>query len=136
MCRTDTCCASAHHRQPNARPPHICVAGQREGIEKEAAGAEAELAAAGAALSLRRRGAAGHLRAAVEAQLAELAMAGSRFDVRIGWESLPAVLRPPIRTMSRYRLPVCGLQSFQGSYSIRAVAPCKQLRQKPCSPYE
>jgi hypothetical protein len=38
------------------------------------------------ALSGRRRAAAGHLRVAVESCLGELAMAGSRFDVRIGWE--------------------------------------------------
>lgn len=45
-----------------------------------------ELAAEGTALSKRRRAAAGQLRVAVENCLADLAMAGSRFDVRIGWE--------------------------------------------------
>lgn len=39
-----------------------------------------------------RRAAAGQLRKAVEGCLADLAMAGSRFDVRIGWEPcLPEV---------------------------------------------
>ena len=43
------------------------------------------LGAAAAALSGRRRAAAGQLRVQVEACLADLAMKGSRFDVRIGW---------------------------------------------------
>jgi hypothetical protein len=47
--------------------------------------ARAEIAASAAALSGARRAAAGQLRVAVEACLADLAMAGSRFDVRIGW---------------------------------------------------
>ena len=45
-----------------------------------------ELAQEAVQLSQRRRAAAGSLRAAVEACLADLSMAGSRFDVRIGWE--------------------------------------------------
>ena len=47
---------------------------------------KAELAQEAVQLSLRRRAAAGSLRAAVESCLADLSMAGSRFDVRIGWE--------------------------------------------------
>lgn len=53
-----------------------------------------ELAAEGTALSKQRRAAAGRLRIAVESCLADLAMAGSRFDVRIGWEPSPKV--PPV----------------------------------------
>ncbi|KAK9798188.1 hypothetical protein WJX73_001384 [Symbiochloris irregularis] len=45
-----------------------------------------KLAAVGVQLGGRRRAAAGKLRAAVESCLADLAMAGSRFDVRIGWQ--------------------------------------------------
>ena len=66
-------------------------AGQREDIEAEAGRARADAVAAAVDLSCRRRAAAGHLRVAVEACLAELAMAGSRFDVRIGWEPWPQV---------------------------------------------
>lgn len=56
----------------------------REGIEREVREQRSAAATAGAALSARRRAAAGQLRVAVEACLADLAMAGSRFDVRIG----------------------------------------------------
>lgn len=45
------------------------------------------LAAKGSELSRRRREAAGKLRVAVECGLADLAMSGSRFDVRIGWDA-------------------------------------------------
>jgi hypothetical protein len=62
------------------------LSGERSSIEAEAAGLRGGVAAAAAALSGRRRAAAGHLRVAVESCLAGLAMAGSRFDVRIGWE--------------------------------------------------
>lgn len=41
----------------------------------------------GTRLSAARRRASGHLRQAVEASLQQLAMAQSRFDVRIGWEA-------------------------------------------------
>lgn len=68
----------------------VAGAGQREGIEAEAAASRRRLAAAGSKLSVRRRAAAGRLRASVEACLAQLAMGGCRFDVRIGWEPLPA----------------------------------------------
>lgn len=47
---------------------------------------KAALAQEATQLSQRRRAAAGALRAAVESCLADLSMAGSRFDVRIGWE--------------------------------------------------
>jgi DNA repair ATPase RecN len=46
-----------------------------------------ELEAMALELSAARRGASSHLRTAVEGCLAELAMAQSRFDVRIGWEA-------------------------------------------------
>lgn len=45
------------------------------------------LVATGTSLSAARRRASGHLRQAVEASLQQLAMAQSRFDVRIGWEA-------------------------------------------------
>ena len=45
-----------------------------------------ELAREAVQLSQRRRAAASALRAAVESCLADLSMAGSRFDIRIGWE--------------------------------------------------
>jgi len=54
-------------------------------LEAAAQQARAEVAAAAAELSNARRAAAGQLRVAVEACLADLAMQGSRFDVRIGW---------------------------------------------------
>ena len=41
----------------------------------------------GTRLSVARRRASGHLRQAVEGSLRQLAMAHSRFDVRIGWEA-------------------------------------------------
>lgn len=53
------------------------------------------MATAGGALSAQRRAAAGQLRVAAEACLADLAMAGSRFDVRIGWQLDAQVRRPP-----------------------------------------
>ena len=52
---------------------------------------QATLATDGAALSQQRREAAGKLRGAVEGCLADLAMSGGRFDVRIGWEHHPEV---------------------------------------------
>ena len=67
-----------HHHQP---PP-----GRRGEWEREAAALRAALAADCAALSAARQAAAGRLRAAVEGCLAELAMGGTRFDVRITWE--------------------------------------------------
>ena len=48
---------------------------------------EQKLAEAGVLLGVKRRAAAGKLRAAVETCLADLAMAGSRFDVRISWQA-------------------------------------------------
>lgn len=44
-----------------------------------------ELRCTALSLSLRRRATAAALRSAVEGCLRELAMGGSRFDVRIGW---------------------------------------------------
>lgn len=51
---------------------------------------EEELRVDGLQLSARRRAAAVALRAAVEACLRQLAMGGSRFDVRISWQEEPA----------------------------------------------
>lgn len=51
-----------------------------------------QLALEGSQLSRQRREAAGKLRVAVEAGLADLAMSGSRFDIRIGWEKASQVL--------------------------------------------
>ena len=51
-----------------------------------------KLAEAGTRLGVRRRAAAGRLRAAVEACLSDLAMAGSRFDVRISWQAAAEVM--------------------------------------------
>ena len=50
-----------------------------------------KLAEAGTQLGVKRREAAGKLRAAVEACLADMAMAGSRFDVRISWQAASQV---------------------------------------------
>ena len=44
-----------------------------------------EAVSAAAELSSARRAAAGQLRVAVETCLADLAMAGCRFDVRVAW---------------------------------------------------
>ena len=52
---------------------------------------QGKLAEAGAQLAVKRRAAAGKLRAAVESCLADLAMAGSRFDVRICWQAATQV---------------------------------------------
>lgn len=54
-------------------------------------GLQQKLAEVGTQLGLRRREAAGKLRAAVEACLTDLAMAGSRFDVRISWQAAKQV---------------------------------------------
>lgn len=69
----------------------LSCAGQRVSMEQQAEQLQTQLAAQGASLSERRRGAAGYLRTAVEAALSQLCMAGSRFDVRIGWELLSQV---------------------------------------------
>ncbi|BDA41836.1 DNA repair protein RecN [Coccomyxa sp. Obi] len=69
--------------------------GQREELESRLRRMKQELAAEGTALSKQRRAAAGQLRVAVEGCLADLAMAGSRFDVRIGWEPYPKGLLVP-----------------------------------------
>ena len=61
-------------------------AGKRGDVQATVRQLKAELAKEAAQLSQRRRAAAGSLRAAVESCLADLSMAGSRFDVRIGWE--------------------------------------------------
>ena len=71
----------------------------------------AEVATAAAALSRARRAAAGQLRVAVEACLADLAMAGSRFDVRIGWlpdpKAIAFTLLRPSATLHIVRSVAC-----------------------------
>lgn len=64
-------------------------AGTRGDAESSIRSLKAQLAEDAAALSRQRRAAAGRLRVAVESCLADLAMAGSRFDVRISWEPNP-----------------------------------------------
>ena len=61
-------------------------AGNRGEVQARVRQLKAKLAQEALQLSQRRRAAAGSLRAAVESCLADLSMAGSRFDVRIGWE--------------------------------------------------
>ena len=61
-------------------------AGNRGDVQARVRQLKSELAQEALQLSQRRRAAAGSLRAAVESCLADLSMAGSRFDVRIGWE--------------------------------------------------
>ncbi len=82
-------------------------AGQRGEIEAEVGRLRREAAAAAVALSRQRRAAAGHLRVAVESCLAELAMSGSRFDVRIGWEPWPQVRRQPFSQQQRKTPSLC-----------------------------
>ena len=77
--------------RPSRCPLHVSCAGRRDELEAAAQQARAEVATAAAELSNARRAAAGQLRVAVEACLADLAMAGNRFDVRIGWIPDPKV---------------------------------------------
>lgn len=60
--------------------------------EAESAQLQAELSSTALELSARRQDAAGRLRAAVEHCLSDLAMAGTRFDVRISWQQAPQVI--------------------------------------------
>ena len=69
----------------------LAASGSREQKVAAAESLQAAVAAEGAALSQQRREAAGKLRCAVEGCLADLAMSGARFDVRIGWEQQPEV---------------------------------------------
>jgi len=71
-------------------PLHMVGAGRRDELEATVQQARTEVAAAAAELSGARRAAAGQLRVAVEACLADLAMA-CRFDVRICWLPDPKV---------------------------------------------
>lgn len=100
---TDLACTSAAGISQMAVNP-----GERGSIEAEAAGLRRGVSMTAVALSGRRRAAAGHLRVAVESCLAELAMAGSRFDVRIGWEPCPQVMASPERPAPRH-LQKCSL---------------------------
>ncbi|GLC69764.1 hypothetical protein PLESTF_000877600 [Pleodorina starrii] len=59
--------------------------GQREDWEAQLESLVGDVRATALQLSSRRRAAAASLRGAVESCLRELAMGGSRFDVRIGW---------------------------------------------------
>eukprot|EP00892_Ulva_mutabilis_P003781 jgi/Ulvmu1/1775/UM118_0015.1 len=61
-------------------------------LRAEASEAEAELQQTAVRLSTARRRASGHLRQAVEGNLARLCMEQSRFDVRIGWEPADAAM--------------------------------------------
>lgn len=61
--------------------------GSREEKEAIVVDLRSSLASRAARLSRSRREAAGRLRAAVEACLADLAMPESRFDVRVGWDA-------------------------------------------------
>eukprot|EP00884_Botryococcus_braunii_P022424 jgi/Botrbrau1/8866/Bobra.50_2s0023.2 len=69
--------------------------GGRGEAEANAERLRRELVEEGAAMSVRRRAAAGKLRAAVEASLADLGMAAARFDIRIGWQPSPEGLEMP-----------------------------------------
>ena len=84
--------------------------GKRGEVQAAVRQLKGELAHEAAQLSARRRAAAGALRAAVEGCLADLAMAGSRFDVRIGWEE-HAKVRAAMRLLwlkMRIQMQICG----------------------------
>ncbi len=67
----------------------LYTAGQQSVWEAEAAQLRKQLLADALAVSQRRQAAAGQLRLSVERCLRDLAMGGSRFDVRISWEPVP-----------------------------------------------
>lgn len=81
-------CLSCEHGQ-NPKPDQS--AGSRDDKERLRESLQGRLAAQGSELSRKRKEVAGRLRVAVEASLADLAMAGSRFDIRIGWEQAAQV---------------------------------------------
>ena len=78
-------------------------AGKRGDIQARERQLKTELAQEAVQLSRRRRAAAGSLRTAVEACLADLSMAGSRFDVRIGWEEYAKVSPKSCPTRQQFR---------------------------------
>jgi DNA repair ATPase RecN len=80
----------AAERQGAALDTYFQMEGQRGQLEAEAQRLLLQVREQAVELSRRRREAAGRLRAALEAVLADLAMAGSRFDVRIAWTSVAA----------------------------------------------
>ena len=80
----------AAERQGAALDTYFQMEGQRGQLEAAAQRLLLQVLEQAVALSQRRREAAGRLRAAVEAVLSDLAMAGSRFDVRIAWTPAPA----------------------------------------------
>ena len=94
--------------------------GNRGEVQARVRQLKAELAQEALQLSQRRRAAAGSLRAAVESCLADLSMAGSRFDVRIGWEEHAKVgsLGPGHKKMY-VMLSVCGCHT-----SMRTCRSC------------
>ena len=75
----------AAERQGAALDAYFQLEGQRGQLEGEAQRLLLQVREQAVELSQWRREAAGQLRAAVEAVLSDLAMAGSRFDVRIAW---------------------------------------------------
>ncbi|EIE25588.1 P-loop containing nucleoside triphosphate hydrolase protein [Coccomyxa subellipsoidea C-169] len=107
--------------------------GKREEIERTLRRMKQELAAEGTVLSKRRRAAAGQLRVAVESCLADLAMAGSRFDVRIGWEPYAKGLHVPVELAGEvyeagnqgYRVRRSGLDAVE---FLLAAGPAEPLR--------
>ncbi|CAL8460865.1 g396 [Coccomyxa elongata] len=107
--------------------------GRREELESRLRRMKQELAAEGTALSKQRRAAAGRLRVAVESCLADLAMAGSRFDVRISWEPSPKGLLVPGELAGEvyeegnqgYRVRRSGLDAVE---FLLAAGPAEQLR--------
>lgn len=76
--------------QEAALDAYFQLEGQRDRLEAETAALLARVQQAAVELSAARRAAAQRLRAAVEAVLGDLAMAGARFDVRLTWTPLSA----------------------------------------------
>ncbi|CAL5219355.1 g1171 [Coccomyxa viridis] len=107
--------------------------GKRGDVQATVRQLKAELAHEAVQLSQRRRAAAGSLRAAVESCLADLSMAGSRFDVRIGWEEHAKGLLVSEELASKvheagsqaYRVKKTGLDSVE---FLLAAGPAEALR--------
>lgn len=77
-------------RQGAALDLYFQLEGRRGSLEAEAARLRGEVEQQALELSRQRRAAAGRLGAAVQAVLGDLAMAGSRFEVRLAWAPLSA----------------------------------------------
>eukprot|EP00803_Ostreobium_quekettii_P001314 evm.model.scf_926.1 EVM.evm.TU.scf_926.1 scf_926:4055-7364(-) len=112
------------------------TSGNQEQWEQEVQTLSSELEAEACRLSSLRRGAAGRLRAAVEKCLGQLAMATSRFDVRVCWEpeskphsalhiSEPRAAELGERRGSRYRVTSAGLDVVE---FMLAAGPAEPLR--------